>query len=157
VKEFATIRGPELHVDGRQQEHRDDLSFREVGLEQVGLLECSPIAHLGLGRGALCQFDHVRVVFNAQGTGAALRGGDDRAAVARTEVDEEVLRRELRHVEHLVDEGLRRRHPHDVLPGLSDLRLERLGRRLGLGMRDRGDGQAQEEERSSERRMLSHG
>ena len=71
---------------------------------------------------------------------AALRRGDDGAAVARTEVHQEVLRCELRQIEHLVDQGLRRRHPHDVLAGLADLWLERLGGRLGLG-RSRGGGQ----------------
>ena len=56
--------------------------------------------------------------------GAALGGGDDRAAVARAEVDDVVLRRQLRHVEHLVHESLRGRDPDDVLARLSDFRLE---------------------------------
>ena len=52
---------------------------------------------------------------------AALRRGDHRAAVAGAEIDHVVLRRHFRHVEHLVDERLRRRHPDDVLAGLADL------------------------------------
>ena len=53
------------------------------------------------------------------------------------EIDQVVLRRDLRHVEHLVDERLRRRHPDDVLAGLADLGLEWLRRLLG-GLRERG-------------------
>ena len=70
------------------------------------------------------------------GAGAALGGGDHGAAVARSEVIHDVGLRDLGHVEHLVDHGLRRGHPHHVLAGLADLRLERLlpGRR-GLGVR----------------------
>ena len=53
--------------------------------------------------------------------GAALGGGDHGAPIARPEVHDDVLRRHLGHVEHLVDERLRRRHPDDVLARLSDL------------------------------------
>ena len=52
--------------------------------------------------------------------GAALGGRDHRPAVAGSEIDHVILRRDLRHVEHLVDERLRRRHPDDVLARLSD-------------------------------------
>ncbi len=47
-------------------------------------------------------------------------GGDDGAAVAGAEVDQIVLGGDLGHVEHAVDEGLRRRHPHHVLTGWPD-------------------------------------
>ena len=73
---------------------------------------------------------------------AALGGGDHRAAVARAEVHQEVLRRDLGHVEHLVDQRLRRRHPDDVLAGLADLGFELLRRFLcGCRLRVRADGQ----------------
>ena len=55
---------------------------------------------------------------------AALGRGDHGAAVTRSEIHHEVLRRDLGHVEHLVDERLRRRHPDDVLASLADLGLE---------------------------------
>ena len=67
------------------------------------------------GRTALCrrrlpslrplrQLDHVRVVLDAERPRAALGGSDDVAAVARAEIDDEVLRRHFRHVEHLLDQ-----------------------------------------------------
>ena len=55
---------------------------------------------------------------------AALGGSDDRAAVAGAEVHQEVARHDLGHVEHAVDQRLRRRHPDHVLAGLADARLE---------------------------------
>ena len=73
---------------------------------------------------ALRQRHHVRVVLDAVRPGATLGRGDDRAAVTRPEIDDVVLWRDFRHVEHLVHEGLRRRHPDDVLACLSDFRLE---------------------------------
>ncbi len=84
----------------------------------------------GLRRVALRQLDHVRVVFDANGRGAALGGRDDRAAVARSEIHQELAGLDLGEVQHLVDERLRRRHPDDVLAGLADGRLE--GRCRGL-------------------------
>ena len=84
----------------------------------------------------LRQLDHVRVVFDAHRAGAALGRGDHGAAVTGAEIHHEVLRRDLGHVEHLLDEHLRRRHPDDVLAGLANLRLERL---CGLRrLRERG-------------------
>ena len=74
----------------------------------------------------LRQLDHVGVVLDAHRARAALGGGDHRAAVARSEVHHDVGLGDLGHVEHLVDHGLRRGHPHHVLAGLADLRLERL-------------------------------
>ena len=52
--------------------------------------------------------------------GAALGRRDDVAAVAGAQIDHVVGRRQLRHVEHLLDERRRRRHPDDVLAGLAD-------------------------------------
>ena len=78
----------------------------------------------------LGELDHVGVVLDARGAGAALGCGDDRAAVAGAEIDQEVAGHDLGHVEHLVDQRLRRRYPDHVLAGLTDPRLEFL--------RDRG-------------------
>ena len=114
------------HVDRGQQEHRDDLRLREVGLEEIGLHEVRLAGDAG-GRGVpLRQLDHVRVVFDALRTEPALGRGDDRAAVARAEVHQVVLRGDLGEVEHLFDQRLRRRHPDDVLARLPDGGLERL-------------------------------
>jgi len=70
------------------------------------------------------QLDHGRVVLDAGRPGAALSGGDHGPTVARAEIDDVVGARDLSHVEHLVDERVRRRHPDNVLARLSDLGLE---------------------------------
>jgi hypothetical protein len=103
------------------------------------------------------QLDHLRVELDADRPRAALGGRDDGTPVARPEVHVEVLWRELRHVKHLVDKRLRRRDPHDVLAGLSDLRLERLLGRL-LRPRRRRDEQHRRnnEHRRTERVQSGH-
>src|SRR6267142_1913532 len=67
------------------------------------------------------------------GAHAAFGSGDDRAPVARAQVDHVIARRHFRHVEHFVDQRLRRGHPDDVLSRLADawlvIRLRRLGAR----------------------------
>ena len=133
----------QLDVDLGQQEHRDDRRLREVGLVEVGLEERCLGGDVLLGGIGLRQLDHVGVVLDPHGGRAALRGGDNGAAVARPEVHDEVLRRHLGHVEHLVHERLRCRHPHHVLARLSDFRFKRLLRRLlcRCRLRMRADGQ----------------
>ena len=96
----------------------------DVGLEQVALDEARAIGHAGLLRVLARQIDHVRIEFDADGGRAALRRGDDGAAVARAEIHVEVARSQLGDVEHPVDQRLRRRHPDHVLAGLADARLE---------------------------------
>src|SRR5919204_914741 len=137
---------PQLQVDIRQQEHGDHSGFREVGLEEIGLHELDAFVDTCLVRVLLRELDHVRVVLDAERARAALRRRDHRAAVARAEIDDIVLWRDARHVEHLVDHRLRRRHPDDVLAGLADFRLE--GRRGGraLRLRLRGAGGEREPE-----------
>ena len=69
-------------------------------------------------------------------------GIDGNAAIARAEVDHEVVLRGVGQLEHAVDHALRRRDPHDVLALLAHLGLEIVGlRRLGEG----GEGAAQRE------------
>ena len=75
---------------------------------------------------ALRELDQAAVVLDAARAGAALRGRDHQDAVAGTEVDEPILRREPRQVEHLLDQRRRRRHPLDVLARLVQ------PRRIGL-------------------------
>ena len=74
---------------------------------------------------ALRQHNEVGVELDAARPGAAPRRGDDVAAVARPEIDHEVRRRDLREVEHLLDERVGVGDPHDVLAGLTHLRLVR--------------------------------
>src|SRR5262249_38355665 len=65
-------------------------------------------------------------------------------AVARAEVDDVVLRRGLRHAQHLVDEFVGRRHPDDVLAALAYLGLVSrftVGSILGLSQGAEGDEQ----------------
>ena len=68
---------------------------------------------------------------------------DDVDSVTRPEVDQVVLWRDGRHVQHLLDERRRRRHPLHVLAFLSELRL--IGC-LGL-LCQRGRGACREGER----------
>ena len=81
------------------------------------------------------QLDHVGIVLDADRAGAALRRGDDGAAVAGAEIHQQVGGPDLREVEHAVDQRLRGRDPDHVLAGLADARLER---RLRLGEREAG-------------------
>ena len=96
------------------------------------------------------QRDQLGVVLDAQRARAALGGGDDVAPVARAEVHDEVLRRHRRHVEHLLDQRRRGRHPDHVLAGLSDIGLVgALGRLGGAGhaRRQRATRQARKKSR----------
>ena len=105
---------------------------------------------------ALRELDHVRVVLDAEGARAALGGGDHGAAVARAEVHDEVGRRHLGHVEHLVDQGLRRRHPDDVLAFLPDRGLEGGGGFLGLREGERAAGGEREGEAVADKGRSGH-
>ena len=67
---------------------------------------------------------------------AAPGGRNDDAPVARAEVDDVVLWCDLGHIEHFLDQHLRRGHPDDVLARLADLwfirrLLSRLRERTG--------------------------
>ena len=80
---------------------------------------------------ALGELDHFRIVFDAVGAGAALGGHDDRAAVARTEIDQVIARRDVAQVEHLFDQLIGCRHPHHIFPRLTDAWLKP-ARRLSM-------------------------
>ena len=125
------ILSAQLHVDRRQQEQRDDVGLREVGLEDVGLDERGACRSTPASAALLLRDSATMSGLYSMpiARGAALGRGDDRAAVARAQVVVDVLRRDLGHVEHLLDQRLRRRHPDDVLARLADRRLERLGGR----------------------------
>ena len=58
------------------------------------------------------------------------RGQHD-APVARAQVDHEILRRDVRHIEHFLDHGFRRRYPDDIFAFLADLRLVLCLSRIG--------------------------
>ena len=102
------------------------VAFEKSVSNRSAFMKLRLLADAFLGGVALRQLDHVGVVFDALRRGAALGRGDDGAAIAGAEVVHGVGRRDLGHVEHLVDQRLRRRHPDHVLAGLTDLRLERL-------------------------------
>ena len=110
-------------------------AFEKSVSNRIGLREHRSVGD-ALGRGvAPGQLDHVGVVFDALGPKAALGGRDDRAAVAGSEINQKVLGRHLRQVEHRVDKRLRSGHPDHVLAGLSDLRFKRRWRLRPLGER----------------------
>ena len=69
------------------------------------------------------QLDHLRVVFDAVGAGAALGRHNYRAAIARAEIDDVIARRDVAQVEHLFDQLIRRRHPDHIFSRLADARF----------------------------------
>src|SRR3954470_7738609 len=120
---------PQLHVEGRQEVERDDRRGTEVGGEDVRLADdglARPDARDAGGLRALVRIlGHVGVVFDAGRLGAELlRRHDGDLAVARAEVEVDVVRPGLRHGEHALDDLVGRWHPDHVLAGLADLRLE---------------------------------
>ena len=75
---------------------------------------------------------------------AALRSGNDRAAIPRNEIDHVIFGCDICHIEHFVDHRLRARHPHHILAFLTHARFELFlgGGRLRLGVdTDRHQGQ----------------
>jgi hypothetical protein len=94
-------------------------------------------------RAVLRERDEVGVELDAVCLRPALGRGDHHAAVARAEVVDDVVRRDLRHRQHALDERLRRGHPDDVLAGLP---LLGLGRVLGGGLLGRRQQAADDEE-----------
>src|SRR6266404_3213300 len=125
-----------LAIGKRAREYLERLLEREVALRQLVLVRDARRLGVPLG-----ERDHLGVVLDAERVRAALCRGDHRAAVARAEIDDVVLRRHAREVEHLVDHRLRRRHPHDVLARLADFGLEGGGgrRALRLGESERAE------------------
>ena len=77
--------------------------------------------------------------------GAALCGGNHRAAIARAEIDHVIFGRDFCHIEHFVHHRLRARHPHHILAFLAHARFELFlgGGRLCLSV-DTGSHQRQE-------------
>src|SRR5687768_14344386 len=118
---------PELQVQVGEQEKSHDSRVPEISLENVTFDEFRGAPNAFLLGETFRQRHHVRVVLNAGGVRAALRGGDYGAAIARPKIKMDVVTREVGHLEHLVDERLRRRHPHHVFACLTDNRLVRLG------------------------------
>ena len=125
---------------GRQQEQRQHRRLRDVGRVHVALREGRLVGHAGGGRLPPRELDEIGVELDAETARAAFGGGDDGAAVARAEIDDEVLRRDLGVVEHLLDHGCARRHPDRILAHLPDDRL--VG--LLLGLRPERCGQRQD-------------
>ena len=127
-----------LEVDGQQkQDERSRL--RDVGFVHVAFDERGAIPDAGLLRILPRQLDHLRVVFDADGARAALRGADDVAAVARPQIHDEVLRRDLGDVEHLLDERFRSAPTRRPFPPVRP--AARTALRLGLRLlRDCGAG-----------------
>ena len=87
---------------------------------------------------------------------APLRRGDDNATVARSEVDDVVLRRHAGHVEHLVDQLGRRRQIHDILAVLADDDLRARVSGIGGDRRQEHDQQPPNHLRPSRLRQQRH-
>ena len=100
----------QVEIDQRQEIGRHHVGLAEVGVEQVLHREGRAVADAGLGGVGDGFLDELRVEVDAEGARAALRRGDDDAAVAGAEVDQVFAGLDLRHVEHALDHVLRRRH-----------------------------------------------
>ena len=104
---------PEVHF--RQQVGADHGRPRQVGGKQVFLDETHLVGNAGLLRILVGEFQQVGIEIDTESTGAVLGGrGDDEAAVTGTEVDQEILGADFRHLQHGIDDNLRRRHIHHV-------------------------------------------
>ena len=95
----------------------------EIAFEQIVFGERRLVADTLLGGVALRQLDHVRIVLDAMGARAAFGGRDDRAAVARAEIDHVIARRDFAPCRASFDQRIRRRHPDDIFSRLADARL----------------------------------
>src|SRR5581483_9948018 len=121
-------RGAQLDVERRQQVHGDDRRLAEVGGEDVAVDDRRLARDAGLLRVALRVLRHLGVVLDAVGARAELLRRRDRdLAVAGAEIVDDVVRLDLRHRQHAVDD----------LAGLADLRV------VILGLLRRGGGQYQ--------------
>ena len=106
---------PELHVQIGQQIERDHRSVGELRLEEVFLAKLHQVGDAVLLRVLVRLLDALRVDVDAVGADAeALRRRDRDAAVAAPEVVEHVGLADLRELEHLVDDLLRRRDEDDI-------------------------------------------
>jgi len=124
---------------------------REVGLEDVAAHEAGARADAGLCGLALRVRDESAVIFDAARAEAALRCRNHEDAIAGSQVDQPVLRRDLRQVEHRLDERRRGRHPLDVLARLvQPRRVELTTPPLSTGGADR-DGHEDEAKGPTER------
>lgn len=127
----------------RQQKQRHDGCIRDISLEHIALDESGLVGNAGVRCPLLRQADQIGVELDSQRPGATPGGRDHVPSVPGSEVDHEVFRRHLRHIEHLLDQLRRRGDPHDVLARLADTRLD--GRLRGyLSRRERSDREGDE-------------
>ena len=107
-----------------QQVQRHDRGGAEVGLEDIAVNDLYLLAEAVRLHVALRQARQLRIVFDADCTGAEVTGcGDRDLAVARTEVVHAVRGGDLRHLQHPRDEAVVGRYPYDVFAGLAGFRL----------------------------------
>src|SRR5262249_31451800 len=83
------------------------------------------------------------IVFDTMSARAPLGRGDHVPPVARTEIDDVIIPRDVRHIEHLLHHHIRVGHPDDVFTGLSGFR--RVFTRCGLSESCRNDAQREQE------------
>ena len=113
--------GLQLHHVVGQEEQGQHGGLREIRLEHVALDERRFVADAFF---AAVRLDNSTIAgLNSKPTARAprLAAAMMLPPVAGAEIDDVVLRRDARHVQHPLDQRLRRRHPHDVLAGLADL------------------------------------
>ncbi len=112
---------PDIHLRREKQHHHS--GFGEVRIENIAALECRAIADPLLGRQAFRQLDQLAIVLDAMGARAALRRGDDVAAIAGTEIDDVVLGVTAGDIEHFLHHRLGITDPDDIFTELARLGL----------------------------------
>jgi hypothetical protein len=108
-------RRPQLQVQMALDEQRQHRGLRKIGGKEIALHEARLVRDAFLFGVALRKGHELVVIFDAERLHAALRRRDHRDAVARAEIDHEVVGLKPRHVEHVLDECGLRRQPDDVL------------------------------------------
>src|SRR6476646_7184162 len=101
--------GLELFVKSRQQIERDYARLADVGLEQVAFDELDLVGDPRCFRVRSRFADALRIDVDAdRARTVLLRGGNDDAAIAATEVVYDIVRRHLGELQHLLDDFVRR-------------------------------------------------
>ena len=122
----------QLQVEVGQQVHGDHGGFVELFLKNVALADADLVGDTGGACIVLRMQGHLGVVFDAVGPGAKLLGGGDgNDAVTGPQVINDVLARDLGHVEHAGHQLGRGGNPNHILAALAALGL--VVRALGGG------------------------
>ena len=114
----------QLQIQVWQQVHGDHGRLIKLLHKNVALADADLVGHTGGAHIVLRMHGHLGVVFDAIGTGTKLfGGGDGNDAVARAQVVNDVLARDLGHGEHALDQLGRGGNPNHIFAALPALGL----------------------------------